>query len=317
MFPIIYVKGVEMDEKTKGFFLVLATAIISGVSIFINKLGLMGFPDPFVFTTLKNIAVAGMLVASLGVFRDWRSIMRLSGRQWVYLVSIGLVGGSIPFLLFFWGLSLTSSAAGSFIHKTMFIYVTVLAYVFLREKITLPQVGGGILLILGSFLLLTPTISAPDFGMLVILAATLLWSLETIISKEALSYISPKVVASGRMFFGSFFMLLFLVSTGRVSSVSTLSIGHMLTLLVTSLLLYAYVRTWYAGLARIPAPSAASVLLLGSPITTFLSVAFLSGKLSTLAALGVGSTVFGVVLYVGAFSYIRKWKGYDIVQSIR
>ena len=44
-------------NKNKGFLLVLATAFISGLSIFINKFG-VSVINPYIFTGLKNIIIA-------------------------------------------------------------------------------------------------------------------------------------------------------------------------------------------------------------------------------------------------------------------
>ncbi len=45
----------------QGLAVALATALLSGVSIYINAGAARALPDPFVFTTLKNVAVAKKL----------------------------------------------------------------------------------------------------------------------------------------------------------------------------------------------------------------------------------------------------------------
>ena len=118
----------------KGYLLVFFTAIISGFSIFINRFGVM-VVNPYIFTFLKNASVAIFLLSVLLLLKDWKILKKINKKQWMLLILIGLIGGSIPFLLFFKGLSLTTGANGSFLHKTMFIYVALLAFVFLKEKI--------------------------------------------------------------------------------------------------------------------------------------------------------------------------------------
>ncbi|MBU2635458.1 EamA family transporter, partial [Patescibacteria group bacterium] len=112
----------------KGYLLVFLTAIISGFSIFINRFG-VSIINPYIFTFLKNASVAVFLLSILLLFKDWKVLKKIKKKQWVLLILIGLIGGSIPFLLFFKGLSITTAANGAFLHKTMFIYVALLAFV--------------------------------------------------------------------------------------------------------------------------------------------------------------------------------------------
>ena len=182
----------------KGFFLVSLTAFISGFSIFINQFGVK-MTNPFLFTGLKNVLVALALSAVILSFKRGKQLKSLSKNNWLILVLIGLVGGSIPFLLFFSGLSLTTAASGSFLHKTMFIYVMILAAIFLREKISKNLILAGSSLLLGNIFLLK---FIPQFkfnsGDLLVLIAVLFWSVEQILSKKAVMVMSPRMVEIGR-----------------------------------------------------------------------------------------------------------------------
>jgi len=52
------------------------------------------------------------------------------------LLLIGLVGGSIPFYLYFEGLSKISAINGAIIHKSLVIWVALLAIPFLKENMS-------------------------------------------------------------------------------------------------------------------------------------------------------------------------------------
>ena len=84
----------------KGLLLVFSTAIISGLSIFTNKFGVGEF-DPYLFTFLKNLLVAALLVGLILSLKEFKNLKKLTKKDWLILTIIGLVGGSIPFLLFF------------------------------------------------------------------------------------------------------------------------------------------------------------------------------------------------------------------------
>lgn len=289
----------------KGLMFVLGTAIISGVSIFVNKFGVKGI-DAYLFTGAKNVIVAIFLFSLILLAMDFKKLRAMSKKDIGKLFLIGLFGGSIPFLLFFKGLQMTSAAQGAFIHKTMFLWIGILALVFLKEKLSKGIVIGAILLLAGNFLLLKLTNFVFTTGDLLILAATLFWSVETIISKNALKNLDSKVVAFGRMFFGSLLIIVFLAFTGKLTLITTLTSTHFSWILVTSIFLLGYVFTWYSGLKHIKAGVAASILLLGSVITTMLNLAFADAVIVPSQIVGMILLVLGLVSVVWFSTIIRK-----------
>jgi len=278
----------------KGLFFILGTAIISGVSIFINKFGVNGI-DAYLFTGAKNIVVAIFLFSLILLTSNFKKLKELSKKDYAKLFLIGLFGGSIPFLLFFKGLQMTSAAQGAFIHKTMFIWVGILALIFLKEKLSKGILIGAILLLAGNFLLLKLTNFVFTTGDLLILAATMFWGIETIISKHTLKTIDSKIVAFGRMFFGSLIIIAFLAATNRLSLISTLSSTHLLWIVITSIFLMGYVFTWYSGLKHVKASVATSILLIGSVITTILNLAFADVVIAPAQIIGMVLLVSGII----------------------
>lgn len=291
----------------KGLILVLATAIISGFSIFINKYGVSGI-NPYIFTFLKNAVVALMLSSAILLVKDWKLFKRLTKRQWLLLLAIGLVGGSVPFLLFFKGLSITSAAQGSFIHKTMFVYVAILAVIFLREKISKEFLIGALLLILGNLLLLKKLPVSFGKGDLLVLTATFLWAIENVISKYALRDLSSKVVTWGRMFFGSIFILSYLGFLGQLAPIANLNLQQIGWTAITAGLLFSYVLTWYSGLKYVPVSVATAILMLGSSVTTILSLA--SGASVTPKEIMASSLILSGLIFVVGFRSLLKWIKY-------
>lgn len=285
----------------KGLILVLGTALISGFSIFINKYS-VSIINPYIFTFLKNLIVAILFCGLIIGLKDWQILKKLTKKQWGLLLIIGLVGGSIPFLLFFKGLSLTNSAQGALIHKTMFIYVAILAFVFLKEKIEKKFLFGGLLLILGNLLVLKNFSFSLNQGVIFIFLATFLWSIENILSKYTLKEVSGRIVGWGRMFFGSFFILAFLfASDNQLALISNLNIKQVFWIIITSVILFGYVITWYSGLKHILVSKATVILSLGSPITTFLYL--ISG-----GAVNAKEILAGILIVLGVMFIILTWK---------
>lgn len=286
----------------KGLTLVFLTALVSGISIYVNKFGISGF-NPYVFTFSKNVVVAVFLFSSLLLFNEVRTLRQLTRRQWYKLVLIGFTGGSVPFLLFFKGLTLTSAAMASFIHKTMFLWVGVLALAFLGEKINKRFILASILLLSGNALLIGLP-AGMGMGEVLILVATLFWAVENVISKHTLKELPSRVVAFGRMFFGSLFVFIFFIATGQIGLL-TITTQQMSWVFVTSGFLFLYLVFWYSGLKHVNVSVATMVLLLGAPITTVLSVAFLGATLTVSQALGMLLILLGVTTAVELYDAAR------------
>ncbi|OGY26827.1 MAG: hypothetical protein A2Z11_01410, partial [Candidatus Woykebacteria bacterium RBG_16_43_9] len=286
------------SQTSKGMLLVFATAIISGFAIFLNSFGVKGF-DPYLYTFLKNLVVTLFLVSLLLGLQEFKQLKKLKKKDWLILSIIGLVGGSIPFLLFFKGLSLTTAAGGAFIHKTMFIYVAVLAAVFLKEKIPSRLLIAGALLLMGNLYFLKFLPSGVQTGDLLVLAATLFWAVENTISKYALRTLSPRIVAFGRMGIGSVFIFIFLLFAGGLQGLSSLTPLHWQWVLISGVILFGYVTTWYTGLKYINVSTATVVLLLGSPVTSLLTFIFQGQPFTQTQLIGSFLLAFGVALVVG------------------
>jgi drug/metabolite transporter (DMT)-like permease len=253
-----------------GIYLALGTAAISGVSVFVNGFAVKQFPDPATFTTLKNAVAAflllGALVAVGGLPR------RLGSRGWLGLAVLGVIGGSVPFLLFFTGLAEASAPAAAVIHKTLFIWVALLAVVLLRERL-----GGWQIAALGVLLVATLMVQPPSGvswggGESLIALATGFWAVETIVARRLLASVPPLVAGAGRMGLGLVILLGYLVITGRAGILAQLTAVQWAWVLGTGVLLAGYVATWYGALQRAPAATVAAVLTIGAPITAGLQM---------------------------------------------
>ena len=294
-----------------GILLVLLTAVISGVATFVNTLALRANPawnsDPFV--TVRNVAVALMLVPLAAL--AWRAApARLTRRDWGKLVTIGLVGGAIPFLLFFRGIQVATgqggAAAATFGYRTLFVMATVLGVVVLRERFHIRLALAAGLLLAGSALLLTLTGAVWTDGTAYVLAATAMWAGEYALSKHALRTLAPGTVALGRMGFGGAFLLAYIGLTGQAGSIPAMGAAWP-WILLSSVLLVGFVTTWYAGLKHVDLSVASAALVLAFPITWVLTVASTPAAWGLPQAAGAVTIAFGVALAVGMASLRQTW----------
>jgi len=100
------------------------------------------------------------------------------------------------------------------------------------------------------------------------------------------------------MFFGSFFILIFLALTGKFTLVFSMSSDQYLWILLTSVFLLLYVFTYYNGLKTIKVSVAASILTLGAPITAALNFFVKGSAISLMQGVGMLLVVCGVIAIV-------------------
>ena len=289
-----------MTNRNKGLALILCTAIISGFSVFINSYSVK-MVDPSTFTFLKNSIVSVAILAVILGLTRLKEITKLSLRQWANLALIGLIGGSIPFLLFFNGLAAAGAANGSFIHKSMFLYVAAAAVIFLKEKLNPKILLAAVVLLIGNLLVLKAAIFNPGPGHLLVFGATVMWAIENIISKRLLKDLNGNTVAFGRMFFGSIFLLAYLGLTNGLGPIGAMTSGQWIWTIIPSVLLFGYVLTWYNGLKHVPVNLATVILLIGSPITTVLNLAMLQKPAGALEWAGI------IMIFAGCLAWL-KWQ---------
>ena len=254
----------------------VAAAIISGANNFLTKIAVTAVKNPVFFTTLKNAIVAVFLIGFIILLKKWPEIKSLTKKQTLKLLAIGVIGGSIPFALYFIGLSRTSALNASLIHKTLFLWVALLAFPILKERMAWPQwLGIGAIfaanLVVGGF-----SGFKYNSGELMILGATILWAIENIIAKKALRDLSSWTVVAARMTLGSLILGAVVFWQGNIGILSGLNPEQWSWTILTSALLLGYVLTWYTALKFAPATYVATLLVPATLITNILSAIFIT-----------------------------------------
>lgn len=264
----------EMGRRRAGVLIAGITAVISGISVFVNGYGVRRFDDPTTYTTAKNLIAAVCIGAA---FASWRTRATVAGSsrpippRWS-LVVVAVIGGSVPFVLFFEGLARVSSRDAAFIHKTLVAWVAVLAVIVLRERLAPPHVAAIALILLGHASLMggvgLPVIGD---GELLVLLATLCWSVEVVVSRAILrTGVDELALGSARMGGGIVLLLCWAGARGALGDLVGLSAEQWRWAAVTGLLLTAYVVTWHLALARAQAVDVTAILVMGAVITALL-----------------------------------------------
>jgi drug/metabolite transporter (DMT)-like permease len=255
----------------RGALLACGTAAISGLSVYLNSFGVKLVPDAAVYTTAKNGVAAIILVSLALAFGAAREARVLDRRRQAGLLAIAVIGGSVPFVLFFSGLAIATAPTAAFIQKTLFIWVALMAVPFLGERLGLIQVGALGVLLAGQILIAPPTGMGWGAGETMIAAATLLWSVEVVLAKRLLVGVSATLLGATRMGLGLLVLLGYLAVSGRLAGLGAISGEALLWVLVTGVLLAGYVATWFNALRLAPATTVTSILVAGAVVTGVLS----------------------------------------------
>lgn len=302
-----------MNKETAGTILAILAAVVSGVAIPANKVFVVGV-DPAVFTAVRAIFI-GVIFLLLSMWqwkRNPASTKKGFVVSWKYLAAIAVVGGSFAFLLFFSGLQLTTAGRAAFLHKTLPLYVAVLAFVFLKERITRKHLGAMILMFIGIIGIYSATVSPaalwanPQLGDILVIGATILWAIENIISRKAMVGGETNLIVSfARMFFGGLILMGVVLLTNKFGILLTLTQMQLANIGISIVILFAFVFFYYWSLRLINASKAAVILLVAPVVSLAFGVMFLGEPAPAVQLAGSGLILAGAYFIAGMKSEQR------------
>jgi len=190
---VLYLKLVLMAVLWSGVF--------PAVNIVLQSMGL--FTSVFLRFGLAALILMALLRAREGRFP------RLSPRESVLVVVLGLVGITVYNCLFAYGLSLVEASRAALIVPTNPAFTALLAALLLRERLGGARAVGVALSLLGALWVLgrgsLASFAAFEFGVgeAVLVACILIWSAYTLLGRVAMASISPLALTAYIMALGS------------------------------------------------------------------------------------------------------------------
>ncbi len=280
-----------------GYVFAALAAAISGVSVYVNGLGVRTFSDPVLYTALKDGLVGLVLLLPLGLSPGWRAeYARLDHRTWAWMVALALTGGSVPFALFYSGLQVTTPATGALINHFQFVLVAVFAMTFLKERVRPAMWAGLAVLLVGTLLGTNLDTLRWNTGAVLIAASTVLFAIDFVIAKYLLRGLATLTVMIARMTLGTAMLFVYVALQGRLVPFSELAPAQWSFLVVTGFLLLLFTATSFTAIRH---ASVSTVLAIGTaaPIITTLLQFFGSGgvQFAPVDLLGLGLTLVAVI----------------------
>jgi drug/metabolite transporter (DMT)-like permease len=292
-------QSMQTTRKNLTAYLELIFAAVAwGISFIATKVAVADVPPAVVVWLRFTI---GLVI--LFVFMLFRGMLKLpTFKDGLYFALLGFIGISFHQWLQSTGLVTSQASTTSWIVSTAPIFIALLAWVFLHEKLGILAILGIVLATLGVLLVVskgnisgmfTGTIGTP--GDLLVLISAPNWAVFSVLSRSALKKFPALFVLFYVMLFGWIFSSIhFLFIQGwttipQISSSGWLAVGF-LGIGCTAL---AYIF-WYDGLKAITA-SQAGVFLYIEPLISLVAAALILGETITIPALLGGSLIlFGV-----------------------
>jgi drug/metabolite transporter (DMT)-like permease len=139
-----------------------------------------------------------------------------------------------------------------------------------------------------------------SYGEFLVLIATLLWGVENILAKKVLKSVDPDIVVLFRMGLGSLILTIFTLLTvpGVVAKTLSLNFQQIFWIVLTSLLLFLYVKNWYKALKYSSAIFVTSVLVSSTLITNILSAIFVTHSWNFSLSFQSIFILLGVLIFV-------------------
>jgi len=128
----------------------LLSAIFAALVAVFGKMGLQGI-DSTTATAARAVIMA-IFTVGFALALNKANLQGIDAKNWVFIALTG-VFGALSWLAYFYALKMADASKVAPIDRTSVLFVLVLAFVFLGEKIELKTVIGAIAVVIGTILI--------------------------------------------------------------------------------------------------------------------------------------------------------------------
>jgi drug/metabolite transporter (DMT)-like permease len=286
------------SRKTTAILGVILAVVFWGGSFIATKVALRDV-SPVTVVWLRFAIGVAILGAAVRV-RNQVSLP--AGRDLGYFALLGFLGITFHQWLQSTGLITAQATTTAWIVATTPIFIALLGWLVLRERLRWVQALGILLATVGVLLVVTRgdlgLLSAGSFGTpgdFLVLVSALNWAVFSILSRRGLRAFPATLMMFYVMGFGWLFTSLLLIAGPGLSEISHLSLSGWLGILFLGIFCsgLAYIF-WYDALQALPVAQAGAFVYL-EPFVTLVIAAIVLGEVVTLVSLiGGGVILLGV-----------------------
>ncbi len=217
-------------------------------------------------------------------------------KVWPQCLAMGTFGTALPMTIFMIALNYTTPVNGAILNQFEIIYSIILSAIILKERPTLRQIGGSLLILFGVGLLLWQAGTTVQLkGDLLIIGCLWMFQVSHIFAKKLPAQMPPQLISAARAIFAIPALLILVaylaIFQGPLQFESNLTLWSMLILcaVVNYFLGNTY---WYQAIRHMDL-SKATAIILSYPVMTFILSVLLGQDKITLYK------VFGMILAIG------------------
>lgn len=278
----------------KGLTIALLACACTGLKPIFEKT-LLAYMSPLALGALRSLVAGFLLLWIMKTVHKIGEIERLSRRDLFLTIAIVGMVGVFGVFFYFKGLKTTSVTNTLLIGRSGSLLLAFLAWIFLREKLTVHQIVGSILMVSGLIAIFTRGFTLGYHflpGDLYIAAAALIWASSGVFMKKFLCHIPPEVLVVARNMIGGIVLSVF-----AFQDVSTITLVPEILLYITGLAIFGVILAqilWYTALEH---TSASNVGLMSISIPIFgvsFAAIFLGETIQTYQIIGGALVVAGL-----------------------
>ncbi|MDQ2800381.1 MAG: DMT family transporter [Armatimonadota bacterium] len=260
-----------------------------------------------------TLAFARFAVAALllyGAAAVCKVDLRVARRDWGMFWAMGVLGLALTYLLTYLGLVRTTASNSALLHATETLFLSLLAFVFLREAMPKVKIAGLCLGLAGAYLIIAGRWGLPAFsgltqGNFLIALALVFEASASIVGKGLLARYPIHSVVTYQMLTGaialapfSAYELFRLTSSGHMLTLPPASALWSLAYLILPCTVFGYLA-WFTVLDTREAGEMSVFLFIQPVAGAFLGAFFLGDKITTF-------TVIGAVLVLLAVGLVNR-----------
>ncbi len=250
------------------------------------------------------ILLAGTLT-TLALYAPWLTKHKMWGRLLdkdirFRLSVMGLFGTALPFMLLLLALRWTTPSNSAILNQAESVYSLIFAFLFLRERPSLKQIAGTIMVVAGAVLILAVNGYTPMWkGDLIVIGTVWMFQVSHIAAKKLPADISVDFITAARGFYGflwSAVLALAALPLGMDISFKPSAVSIAALFYIAVFVYTLRNKFWYQAIRNMPLAKATAVILSYPVFTYILSVAIGFDKIQLYQVAGLALALGGAYM---------------------